>query len=72
MLTMRMFSVIAMKSGTFPVSHAQLTSRCAGAGREHSQPKLGSGNIPCHGWHAQFVRVASRRVGILFLLFSFL
>ena len=32
-----MFSVVAVSQGLFPVSHIQLLSRCAGAGREHSQ-----------------------------------
>jgi len=32
-----MFSVTAISKGLFPVSHIQLMSRCAGAGREHSQ-----------------------------------
>jgi len=32
-----MFSVVITKSQTFPVSHIQLMSRCAGAGREPSQ-----------------------------------
>jgi len=37
MLITLMFSVTAKKSRTFAVSHIQLMSRCAGAGREHSQ-----------------------------------
>jgi len=37
MLITLMFSVVAMNLGLFPVSHIQLMSRCAGAGREHSQ-----------------------------------
>jgi len=32
-----MFSIVAINQGRFPVSPVQLTSRCAGAGREHSQ-----------------------------------
>jgi len=35
---MLMFSVVAIKSRTFfPIFHIQLMSRCAGAGKEHSQ-----------------------------------
>jgi len=37
MLITLIFSVVAVKSRTFPVSHIQLMSRCAGAGKEHSQ-----------------------------------
>jgi len=37
MLITLMFSVVAINQGLFPVSHIQLMSRCAGAGREHSQ-----------------------------------
>jgi len=37
MLITVMFSVVAINQGLFPVSHIQLTSRCAGAGREQSQ-----------------------------------
>jgi len=38
MLITLVFSVVAMKSRTFfPVSHIQLMSGCAGAGREHSR-----------------------------------
>jgi len=32
-----MFSVVAINQGLFPISHIQLMSRCAGAGREYSQ-----------------------------------
>jgi len=32
-----MFLAVAKKSRTFPVSHVQLMSRCAGAGKEHRQ-----------------------------------
>ena len=37
MLITLMFSVVAINRGLFPVSDIQLESRCAGAGREHSQ-----------------------------------
>jgi len=37
MLISVIFLVVAMNQGLFPVSHMQLMSRCAGAGREHSQ-----------------------------------
>ena len=38
MLITLMFSVVGKKSRTFfSVSHVPLRSRCAGAGREHSQ-----------------------------------
>jgi len=37
MLITLMLSHVAMTSRTFPVSPIQLTSRCAGGGREHSQ-----------------------------------
>jgi len=46
-----------MKSGLFPVSRIQLTSRHAGAGRDHSwtQSLSGQWNIPYHRHHTQFV-----------------
>jgi len=37
MLVTLMFSVVAVNQGLFPASNTQLASRCAGAGREHSQ-----------------------------------
>jgi len=37
MLITMMFSVVAINQGHFPVSHIQLMSRCAGAGKEQSQ-----------------------------------
>ena len=44
MLIALMFLVVAMKSRTFfPISHIQLTSRCAGAGREQSQTERQAG-----------------------------
>ena len=43
MLITLMFLVVAINQGLFPVSHTQLTSRCAGAGREHSQPDSQAG-----------------------------
>jgi len=39
MLITLMFSLVAINQGLFPVSHAQLVSRCAGAGREHRQTR---------------------------------
>jgi len=55
MLITPIFLVVTKKSRTsssLPVV-LQLTSRCAGAGRERSQPMLASGNIPYHRKHAQ-------------------
>jgi len=37
MLITLIFSVVAINQGLFPVSHIQLMSSCAEAGREHSQ-----------------------------------
>jgi len=37
MLITLMLSVVAINQGLFPVSHVQLMSSCAGAGREHRQ-----------------------------------
>jgi len=48
MLITLKFLVVAMKSRTFfPISHIQLTSRCAGAGREHSQAESLDGQWKC-------------------------
>jgi len=40
-----MFSVVAVNQGLFPVSHIELMSRCAGAGREHSQADSQAGQL---------------------------
>jgi len=47
MLITLMLSVVAVNQGFFPVSHIQLKSRCAGAGREHSQTDSQAGQWKC-------------------------
>jgi len=49
MLITLMFSVVAINQELLPVSHTQLMSRCAGAGREHSQAASPSWPVEiCH------------------------
>jgi len=43
MLIALMSSVVAINEGLFPVFLIQLTSRCAGPGREHSQTESQAG-----------------------------
>jgi len=54
MLITLMFSVVAINQGLFLVPHTQLTSRCAGAGRGHSQPA----KLPMEIFHAMGVALS--------------
>jgi len=48
--------LLLRNSGLFSVSYIQLMSRCAGAGRKHTQTaKLANEILPYHGCYAQFM-----------------
>jgi len=57
MLTSLMFSVVAINQGLFPISHIQLLSRWAGAGREHSQ--AASSSQPMELFHTMDIMLSS-------------
>jgi len=68
-----MFLVVAINQGLFPVSHIQVTSRCAGAGREHgqtdSQAVRWKYSIPWRSWTVSERWLARRQEAIGFLIF---
>ena len=59
------FQLLLWNQGLLPVSDIQLTSRCAGPGREHRQTaKLANGNVPYHRHHVQFMNTGWPGPGI--------
>jgi len=75
-LITQMYSVVAMKSRTFaslPYSANEQVCRSWEGAQPGSQPRLASGNIPYHRYHAQFMnggRPSDRKLSALHIFMS--